>query len=113
VDRMPAVGYLGLGLAWAVGGVLLGAGLYLVLSGHFPAWWRDRMLWPLVHVTPEVAHLQGWAAVGLGASVLAIGFSTLLPELPGGGLILGALLAYVAGAGLFVYSAWLSRRPVS
>jgi hypothetical protein len=113
VDKMPAVGYLGLGLAWAVGGVLLGAGLYLVMSGRFPGWWQDRMLWPLVHVTPAVAHLQGWAAMGVGASVLAIGFSTLVPELFGGGLILAAIVAYIAGAALYLYSTWLSRRQVS
>jgi hypothetical protein len=59
-----------------------------------------------------VAHLQGWAFIGLGASVLAIGFSGIVSEIVGGGLVLLAMVAYVVGAGLFVYSTWLSRRLV-
>lgn len=100
-----------LALVYLVGGAFLGAGIYLVMSGSFPGWWVRRMLWPLVRVTPTVTHLQGWAAVGLGASVLAIGFTTIVPEIVGGVLVLLAVAAYLAGVGLFVYSTWLSRRP--
>jgi hypothetical protein len=110
--KWPAVGYVVIGLAYVVGGALLGAGIYLVMSGNFPGWWKRRMLWPLVRVTPTVAHLQGWAFIGLGASVLAIGFSGIVSEIVGGGLVLLAMVAYVVGAGLFVYSTWLSRRLV-
>jgi hypothetical protein len=110
--KWPAVGYVVLGLTYVVGGALLGAGIYLVLSGSFPGWWRKRMLWPLVRVTPTVARLHGWAFIGLGASVLAIGFSTIVPELVGGGLVLLAMVAYVVGAALFVLSTWVSRRLV-
>jgi hypothetical protein len=106
------VGYVVIGLAYVVGGALLGAGIYLVMSGSFPGWWKERMLWPLVQVTPTVAHLQGWAFIGLGASVLAIGFSAIVPQIVGGGLVLLAMVAYVVGVGLFVYSTWLSRRMV-
>jgi hypothetical protein len=68
------------------------------------------MLWPLVRVTPRVTHLQGWAAVGLGASILAIGFTPIVPDFVGGLLVLAALLAYLTGVVLFLYSTWLSRR---
>jgi hypothetical protein len=48
--------------------------------------------------------------IGLGASVLAIGFSTIVSEIVGGGLVLVAMATYLVGAGLFAYSTWLSRR---
>jgi hypothetical protein len=111
VDKIPAVRYVVLGISYVVGGPLLGIGLYLVFAGSFPGWWRDWMLRPVMHVTHTVARLQGLAAIGLGASVVAIGLSTFVPEMVGGGLVLVAIITYLIGAGLFAYSTWLSRRP--
>ena len=105
------MGYVVEGLAYVGGTMLIGAGLYLVLRGNFPAWWRRRLLWPLVRVTPTVSHLQGWAAIGLGVSIIAIVFTTVAPEVVGGVLVLLAMACYLVGVGLFVFSTWLSRRP--
>lgn len=101
------------GIAYLSGALFVGAGLYLVLRGTFPAWWRRRMLWPLVHVTPRISHLQGWAAIALGVSILSIAFTTLVPNGVAGILVLLALAAYVGGVGLYLVSTWLSRRPVA
>ena len=108
--KWPPVGYVVLGVTYAVGGPLIGIGLYIVLRGSFPGWWMAWMLWPVKRVTPAVARLQGLTAVGLGASIVAIGLSTWVSELVGGLLVLIAMAAYLLGAGLFVYSTWLSRR---
>ena len=102
--------YLFMAVAYVLGGALLGAGLYLVRRDDFPSWWQDWMLWPLVRVTPRVTHLQGWAGIALGVSILALGFTPVVPEVVGGVLVLLALLAYLAGVALFGYSAYLSRR---
>jgi Zn-dependent protease len=99
------------GLAYVGGTGLIGAGLYLVMRGNFPEWWRQRLMWPLVRVTPRVAHLQGWAAVGLGISILAIVFTTVAPDLLAGILTAFAFIAYLAAVALFLFSTWLSRRP--
>jgi hypothetical protein len=107
------VGYVVEGLAYVGGTFLVGAGLYLVMRGTFPAWWRRRMLWPLVNVTPRVSHLQGWAAVALGVSILAIVFTTVAPDGVAGILVLLALAAYVGGVALYLFSTWLSRRPAA
>ncbi|GAC1512864.1 MAG: hypothetical protein NVS1B3_16890 [Candidatus Dormibacteraceae bacterium] len=104
------MGWVVLGLSYAVGGPLLGIGLYLVIVGSFPGWWRDWMLRPVVHVTHKVARLQGLTAIALGASVVSIGLSTFTAGLAGGALILVAIVTYLIGAGLFVYSTLLSRR---
>ena len=109
--ELPAMGYVVEGLAYVGGTMLIGAGLYLVLRGNFPAWWRRRLLWPLVRVTPTVSHLQGWAAIGLGVSIIAIVFTTVAPEVVGGVLVLLAMACYLVGVALFVFSTWLSRRP--
>ena len=106
-----AVGYVLEGAAYVGGTVLVGAGLYLVMQGSFPAWWQRRFAWPLVRVTPLVAHLQGAAAIVIGASVLAIVFTTVAPDTVAGFLVLGALAAYVIGVALYLVSAWVSRRP--
>jgi hypothetical protein len=102
--------YLLMGAAYVVGGALVGGGFYIARRDHFPSWWQHWMLWPLVRVTPRVTHFQGWAFVALGASILAIGFTPLVPETVGGVLVLLALGSYVAGVALFAYSTYLSRR---
>ena len=107
------MGYVLEGVAYVGGTFLIGAGLYLVMRGTFPAWWRQRMLWPLVRVTPRVSHLQGWAAVSLGISILSIVFTTVAPETVAGVLVVFALLMYVLAAALYVFSTWLSRRPTA
>jgi hypothetical protein len=107
------VGYVVEGVAYVGGTFLIGAGLYLVMRGTFPAWWRRRMLWPLVNVTPRVAHLQGWAAVALGVSILSIVFTTVAPGLVAGMLVVVAFVAYLGGVALYLFSTWLSRRPAS
>jgi len=107
------VGYVVEGIAFVGGALLVGAGLYLVRRGTFPAWWRQRMLWPLVHVTPRVSHLQGWAAIALGVSILSIVFTTVAPDGIAGILVVLGLLAYLAGVALYVLSSWLSRRPTA
>jgi hypothetical protein len=104
------VGYVVLGISYAVGGPLLGIGLYIVLSGTLPGWWLEWMLWPVKRVTPVVARLQGATLIGLGASIVAIGSSTWVPQFVGGLLVVLAMTAYLVGAGLYAYSTWLSRR---
>jgi len=107
------VGYVLEGVAYVSGTVLIGAGLFLIMRGTFPAWWQRRFLWPLVRVTPAVARLQGWAAIGLGGSILAIVFTSVAPDGIAGILVLAALAAYLVGLVLFVVSTWLSRRPAA
>jgi hypothetical protein len=107
------VGYVVEGVAYVGGTVLIGAGLYLVMRGTFPAWWRQRLLWPLVRVTPRVSHLQGWAAIGLGISILAIVFTTVAPDVVAGILVVLAMVAYLVALALFLVSTWLSRRPAA
>jgi hypothetical protein len=106
------VGYVVLGFTYAVGGPLIGIGLYLLLRGSFPGWWKDWLIRPVVRVTPGVVRLQGLTAIGLGASIVAIGLSMLVSENTGGMLVVIAMAAYLIGAGVFVYSTWLSRRGV-
>jgi hypothetical protein len=97
-------------VALAAGVLLIGGGLYLMLGGDFPDWWERRFLWPLMSLTPAVVRLQGIAAIAIGASILAIVLARILPETIGGLAVLLAMLAYVAGAAVFVFSAWVSRR---
>jgi hypothetical protein len=104
------VGYVVLGFTYAVGGPLLGIGLYIALRGSFPGWWLEWMLWPVKRVTPGVARLQGLTVVGLGASLVAIGLSGWVSETTGGLLVLLAMASYVVAVGLYVYSTWRSRR---
>ena len=107
------MGYVVEGIAYVGGALLIGSGLYLVMRGTFPAWWRRRLLWPLVNVTPRVSHLQGWAAVALGVSVLSIVFTTVAPDAVAGVLVLFAFVFYLGGVALYLFSTWLSRRPVA
>jgi hypothetical protein len=110
---LRAVGWVLLGISYAAGGPLLGIGMYLLVQGSFPGWWKDWMLRPIVRVTPGVVRLQGLTAIGLGASIVALGLTTFVPEFVGGALVAIALATYLIGAGLFVFSTWLSRRPIS
>ncbi len=104
------MGYVLEGVAYVGGTMLIGAGLYLVISGNFPTWWREHFAWPLVRITPAVSHLQGAAAIVIGASVLAIVFTTVAPETVAGLLAIGALAGYAIGLVLYVLSAFVSRR---
>ena len=104
------MGYALEAVAYVGGTFLIACGVYLVMRGTFPAWWRERLLWPLVNVTPRVTHLQGWAAIGLGASVIAIVFSTAAGEVAAGVLVVAALALYLVAVAVFVLSTWLSRR---
>jgi hypothetical protein len=70
----------------------------------------EWMLWPVKQATPLVARLQGLTVIGLGASIVAIGLTTWVSDFVGGLLVVVAMAAYVLGAGLYVYSTWLSRR---
>jgi hypothetical protein len=99
-----------LGFTYVVGGPLLGIGLYLLFRGSFPGWWKEWLIRPVVRVTPGVVRLQGLTAIGLGASLVAIGLSSLVSENTGGLLVVLAMAAYLVGAGVFVFSTWLSRR---
>jgi hypothetical protein len=105
------VGYVVEGVAYVSGALLIGGGLYLLMRATFPAWWQKRLLWPVVRVTPGVARLQGVAAIGLGASIMTIVFTRIASETVGGILVVAALAAYVIALVLFLFSAWLSRRP--
>lgn len=109
----PAVGYVVLGFTYVLGGALLGIGLYMVIQGVFPRWWKEWILRPVIRTTPGVARLQGVSAVGLGLSLVAIGLSGLVSRFVGGLLVVLAIVAYVAGAGIFAFSTWLSRRRVA
>ncbi len=107
------MGYVLLGISYVVGGPLLGIGLYLLIRGAFPGWWKDWILRPVMMATPAVARLQGVTAIGLGASLVAIGWSTMVTEHMGGLLVVVAMAAYLIGAGIFVFSTWLSRRGLA
>ncbi|OLC21040.1 MAG: hypothetical protein AUH80_05430 [Chloroflexi bacterium 13_1_40CM_4_65_16] len=107
------MGYVVEAVAYLAGAFLIGAGLYLLMRGTFPRWWPGRLLWPLVRVTPFVARLQGLTAIGLGASILIIVFTSIVSGTAGGILVLVALAAYVVALVLYVFSAWLSRRPAN
>jgi hypothetical protein len=52
-------------------------------------------------------------AVGLGASIIALGLTTFVPEFIAGALVFVALATYLIGAGLFVFNTWLSRRRMA
>jgi hypothetical protein len=105
------MGQVGLVAAYVAGGLMLGGGIFLVLSGHLPGWTGGWMLRPIDQLTPTVARLLGGAAIALGGSILALDVSTLVSEFTGGILVLGAIVVYLIGVGLFVFSTWLSRRP--
>ena len=99
------------GVAYVGGALLIGAGIFLVMRGTFPSGWNNRLVWPLANVTPIVARLQGWAAIAVGASIIAIVFTTVAPTMLGGILVIAAIAAYLVAVVLFLFSTWLSRRP--
>ena len=105
------MGYVVEGVAYVGGVLLIGAGLYLVVRGTFPAWWQRRLMWPLARITPRVSHLQGWAAVALGISILCMVFTTVAPNSTGAALVVIGFVAYLGGVVLYLFSTWLSRRP--
>jgi len=107
------VGYGLEALAYVAGTGLIAAGVYLVMRGNFPAWWSPRLMWPLVNVTRRVSHLQGWAAIALGLSIIAIVFTSAAPEVVGGVLVVVALFFYLLAVALYLFSTWLSRRPAA
>ena len=102
--------YVVVGLTYLLGGMVFACGVYLMLHNAFPSWWKGWMLWPLVRVTPTVTHLQGWAGITYGGSILLIGFAILAPTVLAGVLFLTAVLAYLAGTYLFLYSTYISRK---
>jgi hypothetical protein len=104
------MGQVGLIAAYVAGGLMLGVGIFLVLSGHIPEWTREWMLRPIDLVTPTVGRLLGAVAIGLGGSVLALVVSTLVSEFTGVILVLAAIVAYLLAVALFAYTTWLSRR---
>jgi hypothetical protein len=99
-------------VALVAGVLLLAAGLYLTLGGDFPGWWQRRLPWPVMRLTPAVVRLQGISGIAIGASILGIILARIVPGPFGGLVVLLALLAYLAGAAVFVFSAWFSRRAV-
>jgi hypothetical protein len=107
------MGQVGLVAAYVAGGLMLGGGIFLVLAGTLPEWTDGWILRPVVDLTPMVARLLGAVAIFLGASIIALDLSSLVAEFTGGILVLAAIVAYVIAAGLFAFSAWLSRRPAS
>ncbi len=107
------MGYVAEGAAYIGGSLLVAAGVYLVIRGSFPGWWRRRFLWPLVHITPTVGRLQGVVALALGASLILFVFTTATQDVLAGILVLVALAAYLLAVLVFLLSTWLSRRPVN
>jgi hypothetical protein len=105
------MGQVGLVAAYVAGGLMLGGGIFLVLSGHLPEWTGGWMLRPIDQLTPTVARLLGGVAMGLGGSILALDISPLISEFTGGILVFSAIVVYVIAAGLFAFATWLSRRP--
>ena len=107
------MGWVVLGISYAVGGPLLGIGLYMLVRGAFPGWWKEWILRPVMRTTPGVARLQGVTAIGLGDSLVAIGLSSMVSDHVAGLLVVIAMATYVLGAGIFVFSTWLSRRGLA
>jgi hypothetical protein len=107
------MGQVGLVAAYVAGGLMLGGGIFLVLSGGLPDWTAGWMLRPIVELTPTVARLLGGVAIFLGASIIALDVSTLVSEFTGGILVLAAIAADVFAVALFVFSTWLSRRAAA
>ena len=108
--QCPAVGNAFLVITYVFGVAMFAMGLFLIGRRDFPAWMKGVWLWPLARVTPRVTHLQGWAALAVGTSVMAMGLGALLQNTTGGILVAVGIACYLLGAVLFVYSTFLSRR---
>ncbi|HSS95260.1 MAG TPA: hypothetical protein VLR46_14900 [Candidatus Dormibacteraeota bacterium] len=104
------MGYVVLVSSCLFGVALFAGGLYLVGHRTPPSWMKGGWLLPLNRVTPRISHLQGWAVLAIGTSIIAMGLAALLQEMGGGVLVLLGIAAYVAGLGLYAYSTYLSRR---
>jgi len=107
------MGQVGLVAAYVAGGLMLGGGIFLVLSGGLPEWASGWMLRPIDQLTSTVARLLGGVAIALGASILALDVSTVVGEFTGGILVFAAIVIYVIAVGLFAFSTWLSRRSTA
>lgn len=107
------MGYVIEGVAYVGGVALIGAGLFLLLRGSFPAWWQRWFAWPVAHFSPLIARLQGAVGIVLGASVMLIVFTSVAPASFAGILTLVALLAYVLALLVYLVSIWLSHRGAS
>ena len=100
-------------LTYVFGAAIFATGLYLVGRKQFPWWLKQGWLWPLTNVTPRVAVLQGWAGIGLGTSVMAMGVGALIQGVYGGLLVTVGIATYLAGLLLYGYSTYVSRRATS
>jgi hypothetical protein len=100
-------------LAYVFGAAMFATGLYLIRRKQFPWWLKLGWLLPLTNVTPRVAVLQGWAVIGLGTSVMAMGAGELIQGVYGGLLVIVGIAAYLAGLLLYGYSTYVSRRATS
>jgi hypothetical protein len=96
-------------LAYVAGVFIIGGGVWLIMLGGFPGWWK-RVSWPVANPTRGVARLQGIGVVVLGISVIGLVFTNEVSARFGGALVLAALVAYVVALALFVLSTWMSRR---
>ncbi|HKV88203.1 MAG TPA: hypothetical protein VJT78_09425 [Candidatus Dormibacteraeota bacterium] len=103
------MGYALEGVAYVCGVLIVGGGVYLLMLGGFPGWWR-RLAWPVVNLSRGVARVQGMALVALGLSLIGLVFTNEISGSASGALVLAALVIYLVGLGLFVFSTWLSRR---
>ena len=106
------MGYVLEGVAYVAAVLLVGLGVYFIMQGAFPGWWRRRA-WPVVEPTRGVARLQGIGIVVLGLGLIAIVFTTEVPKAAGGALVIAAIAGYVIALALFVLSVAMSRRPAA
>jgi hypothetical protein len=97
-------------LTYVFGAALFATGLYLIRRKQFPWWLKQGWLWPVTNVTPRVAVLQGWAGIGFGTSVVAMGAGALIQGVYGGLLVTLGIAAYLAGLLIYGYSTYVSRR---
>lgn len=99
-------------VAYFAGVFILGGGVWLIMQGAFPAWWR-RVSWPVLNPSRGVARLQGIGLVALGVSVIALVVTAEFSTSLGRVLIYGAVAAYLVGLALFAVSTWMSRRKAT
>ncbi len=95
---------------YLVAAAMVAGGIFTISHAAFPSWITGRLLWPVVEVTPAIARMQGWAAVGFGVAVLAFSFAPFAPRATVGILVALAVLAATIAVLLFACSTWMSRR---